>query len=301
MNARRRYLVTGVQGQVVQSLIERGSLNSDVEIIAAGRPRLDLTDAESIRNVIEQTNPDVIISAAAYTAVDQAESDEANAVRVNSDGPAAIAKVAALKKRPLIHISTDYVFDGSKTTPYVEADPVAPLGAYGRSKLAAEQRIAEFHDDYAILRTAWVYSPFGKNFVKTMLQVAKGREELSVVDDQVGNPTSALDIADGILKVASNLLESNSSSKRRIFHMTGQGEVSWADFPEEIFRISGEFGGPTATVKRITTAEYPTPAERPSNSSLDCRAIEMDHSVKLPGWQASIKQVVSRLVLAGLP
>ena len=296
MNARRRYLVTGVQGQVVQSLIERGSLSSDVEIIAVGRPELDLTDAETIRNVIEQTNPDVIISAAAYTAVDQAESDEANAVRVNSDGPAFIAKVAALKKRPLIQISTDYVFDGSKTTPYVEADPVAPLCAYGRSKLAAEKRIAEFHDNYAILRTAWVYSPFGKNFVKTMLRVANGREELSVVDDQVGNPTSALDIADGILKVASNLLDSKNSSKRGIFHMAGQGEASWADFAEVVFRISGEFGGPTAAVKRITTEEYPTPAKRPSNSRLDCRSIELEHSVKLPNWQTSTKHVVSRLV-----
>ncbi|MDE1992221.1 MAG: dTDP-4-dehydrorhamnose reductase [Rhizobiaceae bacterium] len=291
--ARRKMLVTGREGQVVHSLIER-SAGSEFDIVTIGRPDLDLSQPEGIAVALEALRPDIIVSAAAYTAVDQAETDEQAAMTVNGTAAGEIAKAASKLAVPLIHISTDYVFDGAKSSAYVETDPVAPIGAYGRSKLAGEMAVAAETSDFAILRTAWVYSPFGRNFLKTMLRLAEGRDRISVVNDQIGNPTSALDIADGILAVGRNLLADPDPALRGVFHMTAAGEASWADFAAEIFACSRAAGGAFAAVDPIPSSQYPTPAKRPANSRLDCRKLEQAHGVHLPEWRQSTAAIVTR-------
>lgn len=293
-----RIAVTGKTGQVVTSLIERGAAAGH-EVIALGRPELDLADPASVPRVIADAAPDVIVSAAAYTAVDKAESESELAHAVNNAGAGTVALAAKALGVPLIHISTDYVFDGKGDRPYRESDPTGPTGVYGASKLAGEEAVlTAYPEGSAVLRVAWVYSPFGGNFVKTMLRLAGDRDEISVVADQVGNPTSALDIADGVVKVATNLVADADPALRGIFHMTAGGEATWADFAEGIFAASAARGGPSAGVKRITTAQYPTPATRPANSRLDCGKIAAAHGVALPDWRGSLETVVARLQAA---
>lgn len=293
---RLRMIVTGKEGQVVQSLLERAAGNTRFEVIALGRPNLDLSAPETISPIIGAARPDVIVSAAAYTAVDQAETEETEATIINGVAVGKIAEVASALDIPLLHLSTDYVFDGHKDRPYVEMDLVAPASAYGRSKLAGEQAITAATANYAILRTAWVYSPFGKNFLKTMLRLAETRDSINVVDDQVGNPTCALDIADAVFTTAGNLVDSEDSNLRGVFHMSGSGEASWADFATEIFARSALSGGPSAEVGRIPTSSYPTPAKRPANSRLDCTRLQDRHGVRLPDWKISTAQTVERLI-----
>ncbi|WP_037078897.1 dTDP-4-dehydrorhamnose reductase [Neorhizobium vignae] len=295
----RRYVVTGRGGQVARSLIERVEHHSEIEIIPLARPDLDLADIGTIESTLVKARPELIISAAAYTAVDQAESDAAKAFLVNGAAINEIGRVATKLDVPIIHLSTDYVFSGNKTSPYHESDPVAPLSVYGQSKLEGERRLIASGADYVILRTAWVYSPFSKNFLRTMLHLAETRAELNVVADQCGNPTSALDIADAILTVAGNLLSSRDGRLRGIFHMAGSGEASWADFASEIFRMSVEMGGPSAIVHPIPTAQYPTPAPRPDNSRLDCSRLERIHGVRLPNWKIATATSLQRLLASG--
>lgn len=290
-----RIAVTGQAGQVVTSLVERGAIAGH-EVIAIGRPQLDLADPASVMRALKAAAPDVIVSAAAYTAVDKAESESDLAHAVNGAGAGAVAQEAKTLGVPLIHVSTDYVFDGLADRPYVEGDLTGPTGVYGASKLAGEKAVLAAHgDNSAIVRVAWVYSPFGANFVKTMLRLAGERDEVSVVADQVGNPTSALEIADGILSIVTNMVSDSSPTLRGIFHMTAQGEASWADFAEAIFAASAARGGPSASVRRIGTADYPTPATRPANSRLDCGLIARVHGVVLPDWRQSLQAVVARL------
>ena len=293
-----RLVVTGREGQVVRSLVERAA-GSDIVTIPIGRPELDLaTSGDQIAAAIESAGPDVIVSAAAYTQVDKAESERDLAFAINEAAPRAIARAARELGVPLIHLSTDYVFDGSKETPYAEDDEPRPAGVYGASKLAGEWAVLAEHGDCAVLRTAWVYSPFGSNFVKTMLRLASGRSEVSVVANQRGNPTSALDIADGILRVAQNLRARPDKKLRGVFHMTGAGEASWAELADAIFAASAVVGGPTATVRHINATDYPTVARRPANSRLDASKLAATHRVALPDWHSSLKDVVSRLVTA---
>ncbi|MFB9048178.1 dTDP-4-dehydrorhamnose reductase [Sphingobium indicum] len=290
-----RIAVTGKTGQVVTSLIERGAA-AGYEVIALGRPELDLADPALVARALEAAAPDVIVSAAAYTAVDKAESESDLAYAVNGAGAGAVAHAARALGVPLVHVSTDYVFDGTLDRPYVESDPTGPTGVYGASKLAGEQAVLAAHgNNSAVLRVAWVYSPFGANFVKTMLRLAGDRDEVSVVADQLGNPTSALEIADAILLVATNLVADSNPALRGIFHMTASGEASWADFAEAIFAASDKKGGATAQVKRITTADYPTPATRPANSRLDCSLVAQVHGVVMPDWRQSLDRVIARL------
>lgn len=296
MSAKRKVIITGCEGQVVRSLLERGSQRSDLEFVAVGRPRLDLGDIASIAETLVTSKPDAIVSAAAYTAVDKAETEALAAFRINGDAPREIARAASVLGIPVVHLSTDYVFDGSKKGAYSESDPVCPLGVYGASKLLGEQAIAETTDNYAVLRTAWVYSPFSKNFLITMLRLAQDRDEISVVDDQFGNPTSALDIADGVIVALQNMLSSDAPELRGTFHMTGSGTASWADFATHIFTVAESLGAPTAKVKRISTKEYPTPARRPVNSRLSCERLAQIHDVHLPQWQDSTATVVKRLI-----
>lgn len=293
-----RILVTGSSGQVVRSMIERGA-GSGHEILPLGRPHLDLAaEPSQIVAAVSAAKPDAIVSAAAYTLVDKAESESDLAFAVNARGPRAIAAAAKELDVPLVHLSTDYVFDGSSTRPYSEQDATHPTTVYGASKLAGEQAILEEHGNSAVLRTAWVYSPFGSNFVKTMLRLAGDRDELRVVADQLGNPTSALDIAEAVLSVTSNLHERRGPEYRGLFHMTGRGEASWAELASAVFEISARTGGPTATVIPITSAEYPTPAKRPRNSRLDCSKLESVHGVRLPDWRSSLQEVVHAVASA---
>ena len=292
-----KVLVTGREGQVARSLAERG-VAAGVEVAFLSRPELDLGHMAAVeaatRAAIERERPDVLVSAAAYTAVDAAENDAETARAVNAEAPGRLASAAFAAGLPIVHVSTDYVFDGSLDRPYREDDPVAPLGVYGMTKEAGERGVREANADHAILRTAWVTSPFGKNFVKTMLHVAETRDELSVVADQHGNPTSALDIADGILAVSRALVEGRGNAGT--YHMSAAGEATWADLAEHVFAVSREAGGPYASVKRITTAEYPTPAARPANSRLDCVCIAEVFDVRLPEWRDSQAAIVRRLV-----
>ncbi|MGH6744346.1 dTDP-4-dehydrorhamnose reductase [Novosphingobium sp.] len=287
--------VTGKSGQVVTSLLERGAAAGH-EVIALGRPEMDLADPASVLRGIKDVMPDVVVSAAAYTAVDRAESESDIAYAVNALGAGAVAEAAKALDVPLVHLSTDYVFDGELERPYCENDTTRPTGVYGASKLAGEQAVMDaYGDNSAVLRVAWVYSPFGSNFVKTMLRLAADKDEISVVADQLGNPTSALDIADGILKVAGNLVADSDPGLRGVFHMTAAGEASWADLAQAIFAASLDLGGPSALVRKITTADYPTPAARPANSRLDCDMIADVHNVALQDWHGALKTVVARL------
>jgi len=291
-----RVAVTGQNGQVASSLAARAP-RAGHEIVVLARPAVNLANPASVRAAIAQARPDVIVNAAAYTAVDKAETDEAEAFTVNERGAGAVAAAAAELGVPLLHLSTDYVFDGRGSEPYVETDPTGPLGVYGRSKLAGERAVMAAHGgNSAVLRTAWVYSPYGANFVKTMLRLAESREELGVVADQIGNPTSALAIADGLLALAERLHRDSDPALRGVFHMTAAGEASWAEFAEQIFAGSADLGGPAATVRRITTAEFPTPVRRPANSRLNSDKLFAAYGVRLPQWRTSLDEVMAMLL-----
>lgn len=291
-----RIIVIGQEGQVAQALAERAPTHG-ATVVRLGRPKLDLADPSGIEDILLDTGGDLIVNAAAYTAVDQAEKEPELAQAINGIGPGVIAGAAKAMAVPVIHLSTDYVFDGTLDRPYRETDPVNPLGAYGASKLLGEQAVASEAQDHVILRTAWVYSPFGKNFLKTMLRLGAEREDIGVVADQVGSPTSALAMADGILGVARKLVEHpDDQSLRGIFHMAGSGYANWAEFAAEIFAISSQLGGPKATIRPISTSDYPTPAKRPANSRLDCMKLEQAYGIRLPPWQEALKYCVQRLL-----
>ena len=216
--------------------------------------------------------------------------------KINALAPEAIAAEASRVGAWLVHYSTDYVFDGSGERPWREEDATGPQGVYGASKLAGEAAVLAACPNAAVLRTAWVYSPFGANFVRAMLRLAGPRNEVGVVADQFGNPTSALDIADGVLAVAANLAGSSDRALRGTFHMAGAGDCSWAEFAEAIFAESAALGGPAASVRHITTAEYPTPARRPANSRLDCARLARVHGVRLRSWREALPEVIARLL-----
>jgi dTDP-4-dehydrorhamnose reductase len=290
-----RILVTGRDGQVARSLAERGG---ERELLFAARPDLDLTDFGAIERCVRDARPELVISAAAYTAVDQAEDHPELAMRVNGEAPGVLARAAAAAGAPIIHLSTDYVFDGTLDRPWRETDPVAPLGAYGASKLAGEAAVRASGAVFAIIRTSWVYSPFGSNFVKTMLRLAHDRDELSVVEDQIGCPTSALDIADALLAIASAWRNSPRAGANAVYHFAGRGETDWAGFARAIFAESARHGGPTARVHGISTSAYPTRAKRPANSRLDCTRIADTFGHRAPEWRASLARVVARLLAA---
>ena len=295
-----RLLVTGATGQVVTALVEAAATTPDLDVVTLGRPRLDLASPTGLDEAIAEARPDVVVNAAAYTAVDQAESEPDIAMAVNGAGAGAVAAAARALGKPVIQISTDYVFDGSKATPYTESDPVGPIGAYGHSKLAGERAVAEANPDHAILRTAWVYDARGKNFVRTMLRLAATRDELSVVADQHGCPSYAPDIAEVIVAVARNLAASPANGDLRgVFHMSGAGQTDWASFAEAIFAESARRGGPSARVRHIGTADYPTPAKRPANSRLDCSRLGNVHGVAMPDWRDALARAMERLIIDG--
>ncbi|TCP82031.1 dTDP-4-dehydrorhamnose reductase [Rhizobium sp. PP-F2F-G36] len=292
---RRRIVVTGRHGQVASALLDRAAVNADLDIIPLGRPELDLSDSGSIGPSVAAARPEIIVSAAAYTSIEQAEADEGLATLVNQTSAGVLGQVAAALGVPIIHLSTACVFDGTRSGGYAETDTVAPLSVYGRSKLGGERAIAYATADHAILRTAWVFSPFGSNFLKTMLRIAEGRDCVNVIADEFGTPTSAFDIADAILSVARNLLASDEPGLRGTFHMSGSGQTSWAGFAEEIFRASRARGGPFAAVNPIPSYTYSSAVERPANAELDCRKLKAMHGVAMPGWRPATERVIERL------
>jgi dTDP-4-dehydrorhamnose reductase len=295
-----RIAVTGRQGQLATALVERAP--RDMAIVACGRPDLELTQPETVYRCLQAAAPDLVVSAAAYTGVDAAESEPDLAYAINREGAGAVAQSAAALGIPLIHISTDYVFEGTKAGSYEEDDAPLPLGVYGASKLAGERVVRATTANHAILRTAWVYSPFGRNFLKTMLRLAKDHPTLRVVADQVGSPTCALDLADGVLAVARNLLQRpGEDTLRGTFHMTGSGTASWADFATGIVAAAGRHGGSGAVIERIATSDYPTAARRPANSTLSNVKLGRVHGVRLPDWRQSTNTVVRRLIAADMP
>lgn len=290
-----RILVTGREGQVALALAEEGQTLGH-EIIRLGRPEFDLAKPEGIRAALEAHRPDVVVSAAAYTAVDQAESEPDLAMRVNGFAPGIIAAAAAALGLPIIHLSTDYVFDGAKPTPYLETDPTGPQGAYGKTKLAGELAVAAANPRHVILRTAWVYAHGGKNFVRTMLRLAADRPELRVVSDQLGCPTYATDLARTILSVAGQLaVRPAGDAGYGVFHASGTGDTSWAGFASAIFEIAAAQGLPASRVVPIATADYPTPARRPANSRLDCSRLHSVCGVRQPHWFDGLSRCLSRL------
>lgn len=288
-----RLLVTGRNGQVATSLLERAALVKGIEVIAAGRPELDLEQPETVEAAILAARPDIVVNAAAHTAVDKAETEPEKAFAINRDGAAAAARAAAALGVPFIQLSTDYVYPGDKPEPYVETDPTGPLGIYGQSKLEGEQAVRAAHPSPVILRTSWVYSPFGANFVKTMLRVGKDRPLLKVVDDQQGNPTSAIDIADAVLRIAPGLVAGGSGGT---FHLCGSGSTTWCGFARAIFAEAARRGGPSPQVEAITTAEYPTPARRPANSRMSMDEFETRFGFRLRPWQDATAETVGRLL-----
>ncbi|AMJ61029.1 dTDP-4-dehydrorhamnose reductase [Bosea sp. PAMC 26642] len=293
-----RVVVTGQNGQVALALAERAAA-SGIDLVALGRPAFDLERLETIAPALTAAKPDVIVNAAAYTAVDLAESESGTAHRVNAEAAGIVAATAARLGVPVIQISTDYVFDGSLDRPYREDDRTGPVSAYGRSKLGGEQAVIAATDNHAILRTAWVYSPFGKNFVRTMLRLGADRDEVGVVADQAGSPTNALDIADAVLGVARNLVERpGDPALRGIFHMAAQGEAVWADVAETVFAVATAAGRTPVRVTRIATRDYPTPARRPANSRLDSSKLAQAHGVALPEWRGSLRACAERLIAA---
>lgn len=288
-----KLLVTGNQGQLVSSLRERAAFAPQMDVVSLGRPDLDLLDPPSVRRAIAAARPDIVVSAAAHTAVDLAEDEPDLAHAINALGAAAVAEAAAAIGAPVIHVSTDYVFSGDSRRPYVEDDPTGPKSVYGRTKWAGEQAVAAANPRHLILRTAWVYSPFGRNFLKTMLRLAHDRDEISVVCDQWGNPTSALDLADAILHAAANL----TAERYGTYHVAGTGDTNWAAFARAGLAASQSLGGPHAEVRDIVSAQFPAKARRPVNSRLCCDKFAEVFGWRAPRWQDSMEPIVRRLTL----
>ncbi|MEO1042788.1 MAG: dTDP-4-dehydrorhamnose reductase [Pseudomonadota bacterium] len=294
-----RLFVAGESGQVAQSLATMAP--SDVTVGLHGRPNVDITDKDSVAKAVASFKPHVVINAAAYTAVDQAEDERDAAFAANEAGPRHLAEVTADAGIPLIHLSTDYVFDGSGTRPYREDDPTAPLGVYGESKLAGEDAVVAANPKHIIARTAWVYGSTGKNFLKTMLRVAASHDELRVVDDQRGAPTSSDTIAETLLTVAQSIVGSGDGAPFGLYHLVAAGEASWADFAQAIFEESAAQGGPSASVMPITTAEYPTKATRPAYSVLDTTKLRNAFDVILADWREPVGAIVTDVLKEGAP
>lgn len=289
-----RIMVTGKEGQLARSLAERAPHHPNISLMFAARPEVDLAVPGKLASAVEQIRPDLVINAAAYTAVDAAEKDEALAQRINAEAAGEGAEAAARIGATFMQLSTDYVFNGDSTEAWSEGDVVDPINAYGRTKAEGERRVLAADARHIVVRTSWLLGPFGHNFLKTMLRLASERDEIAVVDDQWGCPTMTLDLADALLVLAGEVV---SGEARGIIHLANSGKATWATLAQEIFVASAARGGPSATVRRITSADYPTPARRPLNSVLNCITAQARYGVSLRDWRESLGHVVSRLVV----
>jgi len=294
-----RILVFGKDGQLARCLAASAHEFPDAQLTFVGREECDLEDASQVEPVIERVQPDIVVNAAAYTAVDLAEQQEEAAFKVNGDAVRTMAQALAKRSIPLIHVSTDYVFDGKGTKPYREEDAVSPLGVYGNSKLAGEVAVRQVHKQHLIVRTSWVYSQFGKNFVKTMLNLMAQRDEVRIVDDQTGCPTSAHDLAKAILELC-GAATSAEFDKFGTYHLTSDQEMTWFEFGKSIHKIvlqewGEDWKGKGCVVLPINSSEFPTAAKRPEYSVLSCRLINDTFGIKLPNVEDSLTAVIRGL------
>ncbi|MDQ3077399.1 MAG: dTDP-4-dehydrorhamnose reductase [Pseudomonadota bacterium] len=285
----------GRSGQVARSLVERCEARGGHELIVASRPDTDLANAGEIAAAIHRAEPHAVVNAAAFTAVDGAEDDPALAFRINAEAAREAAQAARDVGARFLHLSTDYVFGGTATDPYRENAPTDPIGVYGKSKLAGEEGVRDANPDHLIVRTAWVYSPFGNNFVRTMMRAARHRDVLRVVDDQYGSPTSALDLADGLLAVIDRWCDEPSASLGQTYHLAGTGQTSWCGFATDIMTQCAALDLPSARIEPIVTADWPTRAVRPAYSVLDSSRFVADFGYLMPSWQSSVTAVIHRL------
>lgn len=282
---KQKLLIFGANGQIGRALNQL----AEGDVVALGRDEADLSKPESLRQVIVDINPTQLINAAAYTAVDKAEEEEALATLINGDAPGVMAEEAAKRGIPFVHYSTDYVFDGSGKRPWKEDDATAPLNAYGRSKLAGEKAVAAAGGEYLIFRISWVYDAYGKNFLNTMLRLGKDRETMKVVADQFGAPCYAPHIAQATLDILAQPITPG------IYHMANQGVTTWHGFATEIFAEAKQRGVELAVkeVLPIPASEYPTPAARPQNSRLDCSKLQATFGITLPAWEEGVKEAMA--------
>ncbi|MGW8179044.1 MAG: dTDP-4-dehydrorhamnose reductase [bacterium] len=292
-----RILLTGVNGQVGWELSNRGGQHG-LEILALDRSDLDITNPVLVSKEVNRPGLSLVVNAAGYTAVDQAESEPELAFAVNRDGPAYLASACGKAGIPLVHISTDFVFDGQKQGAYLETDSVSPLSVYGKSKAAGEGAVREHLPEHLILRTSWVYGVHGHNFVKTMLRLGHEREVVQVVDDQYGCPTYAADLAETIVKIAARFLK-GGRIHWGTYHYCGKGVTTWHALAEEIFRLARDYASlKVKRVEPISTSEYPTPAKRPANSILDCSVLESTFNIHPQPWAESLAQMLDLLFSA---
>ena len=292
-----RLYVIGGQGQVARSLREAAAGDNDIVFGCAQRPDVDLLRPASIAQALADFRPDIVVNPAAYTAVDKAESEPDQAFALNRDGARAVAAAAANQGAPVIHLSTDYVFDGTKDAPYVESDPVNPRSVYGQSKLEGELAVAAANPRHIVLRTSWVYAPFGTNFARTMLRLAAERDQLRVVDDQIGCPTYAPDIAAATIAIAKKVIAEGWNPKfAGVTHLAGPDALTWYAFANDIVRGAALRGGRSVPVNPIATSDYPTPAARPANSRLSTARLASVFDVRLPSLERSLADCLDRLL-----
>jgi dTDP-4-dehydrorhamnose reductase len=295
MMANKTILVVGRTGQLARCLQDLAA-RRNLLLAAIGRPDLDVEDVASIERTVTMIEPSAIINAAAYTAVDRAEAEPWRAYGINRDGAGHLAAAAVRRGIPFVHISTDYVFDGRKPCSYREHDAPAPLNVYGRSKLEGEVAVRKTHPWAIVVRSSWIYSPYGHNFVRTMLRLSENQSPVRVVDDQRGTPTSASDLAAAILEIVRQLASNNLSGNAGIYHLAGQGEATWHSFAASIFTGLASRGRRVPILQAITTEQYPTPSQRPANSCLDSSKAENVFGIRLASWQASLEECLDQLM-----
>ncbi|NGZ15529.1 dTDP-4-dehydrorhamnose reductase [Vibrio aestuarianus] len=285
-----KVLITGCNGQVGHCLVKQ--LQGKAEVLTVDKEQLDITDQAAVVSVVSDFVPDYIINAAAHTAVDKAEEEVDLSFAINRDGPMYLAKAAESCGAVMLHISTDYVFDGTGEVPYQESDTVGPQGVYGQSKLAGEQAVAKACAEHLILRTAWVFGEHGNNFVKTMLRLGQDRDALSIVGDQIGGPTYAGDIASALITMI-EYIEKEGAPQWGVYHFSGMPYASWYEFAEQIFAAAKNKSvlAQTPNLSSIPTSAYPTPAKRPANSRLDCEKIDQQFGIKPSDWQVSLGNI----------
>ena len=288
-------MIAGASGQLGCELV-RQTDPREFTLLTPSHSQMDITRYDQLKNRLAELLPDMVINAAAYTDVDGAESEAEKAFAVNTMGPANLARLCAYHQIPLIHVSTDFVFDGSRQQPYRETDPTAPLGVYGQSKAAGEEKIRSTLNQHIIIRTAWLYGFHGHNFVKTILRLAGEKSHIRVVNDQFGSPTSASDLADALLQVAARL-KNRRNANWGTYHYCGQGITTWFEFAEKILALAkSRISMRTTRLEQITTAEWPTSAKRPAYSALDCSRIRADFGIHPKAWQLSLKTTLDRIL-----
>jgi len=290
-----KLLIIGSKGQLGSELVIECKRN-DFSFLALDLPEFNITDPSQVKKTLADFKPSIVINASAYTNVDMAETEPEIAYTVNSDGPANLAVSCDKNRIPIIHISTDYVFDGSKGQPYAESDPVSPLGIYGKSKEKGESKLRSILKQHIILRTSWLYSAYGNNFVKTMLKLGKEKKIIKVVSDQYGCPTCAADLAEAVVNISKQITQ-NFKTAWGTYHYCGLGITTWHEFAKAIFEIASQYQNyKVSSVEAITTAQYPTKTKRPAFSALDCGLFKKHFGINIKPWQESLKKTIERIL-----